>query len=91
MTILCLSLLNGQTSEVPVETEDQQAHNTTKLSSVPPCTPTSKSIENASKEGKGGDLQECEGREGGADSQSLLMEIVSEIATEPGADFMQDI
>lgn len=81
----------NKTSEVPVETDNQQAHNTTKLSSVPPCTPTSKSIENASKEGKGGDLQECEGREGGADSQSLLMEIVSEIAAEPGADFMQDI
>ena len=91
MTILLASLWNGQMGKVPDETENHQADDTTKLSSVPPCSPISKSRENGPNRGDDGDLRECEGGEGEADSQSLLMEVVSEIAAAPGVDYMQNI
>jgi len=81
--------VTAQTSEVPGETENQQTDNIARLSSVPPSTPTPKGVDNLSKDGK--DLQEREGGVGEEDSQSLLMEVVSQIAAEPGADYMQDI
>lgn len=68
----------------------------TRLSTVPPCTPTptsakseGKSLENDSQSGV--DSQEDQVGEGEEDSQSLLMGIVSQIAAEPAADYMQDI
>ena len=68
----------------------------TKPSSVPPCTPTptldkteDKSLENGPQSGE--DSQEDEGGVGEEDSQSLLMGIVSQIAAEPTADYLQDI
>lgn len=81
--------VESKTSEVPGETENQQTDNIARLSSVPPSTPTPKGVDNLSKDGK--DLQEREGGVGEEDSQSLLMEVVSQIAAEPGADYMQDI
>lgn len=69
----------------------------TRISSVPPCTPTPTSAKNEDKSlenepQSGVDLQEDQGGEGEEkDSQSLLMGIVSQIAAEPTADYMQDI
>lgn len=86
------TLLNAQTIEVPDETEKQQDDNTTRLSSVPPCTPTpvpikteGVSLDNEPKSGVD------EGGVGEEDSESLLMGIVSQIAAEPAADYMKDI
>ncbi|XP_068714767.1 uncharacterized protein [Montipora foliosa] len=70
-------------TEVPDKTETQQACNTTKQSCLPSCTPTL-----ASKEQDSASDVKSEGGEG---SQSLLMDIVSQIAAEPVADYMQDI
>lgn len=81
--------MTAQTSEVPGETENQQTDNIARLSSVPPSTPTPKGVDNLSKDVE--DSQEREGGVGEEDSQSLLMEVVSQIAAEPGADYMQDI
>ena len=83
--------LHGQTREVPGETENQQGDNTTKLSSVPPCTPTPtpKGTDSVPKDSE--DSKEHDGGVGEEESQSLLMEIVSQIAAEPGADYMEDI
>ena len=84
---------NGQKTEVPDETENQQADNTRKSSSVPPCTPTPEGVENAPNcgESEGQDLQQPEEEGGDDDSKSVLMEILSQIAAEPEADYMQDI
>ena len=86
------TLLNAQTIEVPDETENQQDDNTTRISSVPPCTPTpgplkteGASLDNEPESGAD------EGGVGGENSQSLLMGIVSQIAAEPAADYMKDI
>lgn len=65
------------------ETENPQADNTTRPSSVPPCSPTpfARELENdTAVKSKGG---EC--------SQSHLNDIVSQIAAESGKDYMQDI
>ena len=91
--LFLLSLwFNEQKTEVPDETENQQADNTRKSSSVPPCTPTPEGVENAPncRESEGQDLQQPEEDGGDGDSKSVLMEIVSQIAAEPGADYMQD-
>lgn len=82
---------NEQKTEIPDETENQQADNTRKSSSVPPCTPTPEGVENAHKGGEGQDLQQPEEAGGNDDSKKVLMEIVSQIAAEPEADYMQDI
>ena len=42
-------------------------------------------------ESEGQDLQQPEEEGGDDDSKSVLMEIVSQIAAEPEADYMQDI
>ena len=78
--VVLFSLLNGQTSEARDETENKEAGNTTKVSNVPPCTPTRTS--SGPKD---------EPKEGDDESRTLLMEIVSQITAEPGADYMQDI
>lgn len=84
---------NGQKTEIPGETENQQADNTRTSSSVPPCTPTPESVENAPNcgESEGQDLPQPEEDGGDDDSKRVLMEIVSQIAAEPEADYMQDI
>lgn len=58
----------------------------TRRSSVPPCSPTPVLVET---EGTESGLNE--GGVGEEDSKSLLMGIVSQIAAEPGADYMKDI
>jgi len=65
------------------ETENPQAGNTTRPSSVPPCSPTpfARELEN----------ETAVKSEGGECSQSHLNDIVSQIAAEPGKDYMQDI
>lgn len=84
---------NSKKTEIPDETETQQADNTRKSSSVPPCTPTPEGVENAPNcgESEGQDLQQPEEDGGDDDSKRVLMEIVSQIAAEPEADYMQDI
>lgn len=82
---------NEQETEIPDETDNQQGDNTRKSSSVPPCTPTPEGLENSPKESEGQDLQQPEEDGGDDDSKSVLMEIVSQIAAEPEADYMQDI
>ena len=87
-----LTLLNAQTIEVPDDTEKQQDDSTTRLSSVPPCTPTPVAVKT-----DGTDLDNepesgvDEGEVEEEDSQSLLMGIVSQISSEPAADYMKDI
>ena len=92
MLTVRLTLLNAQTIEVPDETEKQQDDSTTRRSSVPPCTPTpvpvkteDTDVDNEPESGVD------EGGVGEEDSQSLLMGIVSQITSEPGADYMKDI
>lgn len=72
--------MNGQGIE---ETENPQAGNTTRPSSVPPCSPTpfARELED----------ETVVKSEGGECSQSHLNDIVSQIAAEPGKDYMQDI
>lgn len=87
---LYLSLLNDQASEGPEEAESHQAGNTTKVSSVPPCTPTpTSSTDDVPGDTK--DSEECEGGVAEEESRSLLMDIVSQIAAENGTDYLQDI
>jgi len=74
------------TAEVTDDTEKQQDDSTTRRSSVPPCSPTPVPVET---EGTESGLNE--GGVGEEDSKSLLMGIVSQIAAEPGADYMKDI
>ncbi|XP_015761003.1 PREDICTED: uncharacterized protein LOC107340157 isoform X2 [Acropora digitifera] len=65
------------------ETENPQAGNTTRPSSVPPCSPTpfARELKN----------ETAVKSEGGECRQSHLNDIVSQIAAEPGKDYMQDI
>lgn len=82
--------LNGETDEGPGEAESHQAGNTTKVSSVPPCTPTpTSSTDDVPGDTK--DSEECEGGVAEEESRSLLMDIVSQIAAENGTDYLQDI
>lgn len=78
--------------EVPDDTEKQQGDSTTRLSSVPPCTPTPSAIKT---EGTDVDNEPESGVDEGEveeeDSHSLLMGIVSQISSEPAADYMKDI
>ena len=87
-----LTLLNAQTIEVPDDTEKQQDVTTTRLSSVPPCTPTPVAV---ITEGTDLDNEPESGVDQGEveeeDSQSLLMGVVSQISSEPAADYMKDI
>ena len=87
-----LTLLNAQTIEVPDDTERRQDDSTTRLSSVPPCTPTPVAIKT---EGTDVDNELESGVDEGEveeeDPQSLLMGIVSQISSEPAADYMKDI
>lgn len=86
------ALLNAQTIEVPDDAGKQQDDSTTRLSSVPPCTPTPVPIKT---EGTDVDNEPesgvDEGGVGEEDSQSLLMDVVSQIASDPAADYMKDI
>ncbi|XP_020611219.1 uncharacterized protein LOC110049741 isoform X2 [Orbicella faveolata] len=81
-----------KTIEVPDDTGKQQDDSTTRLSSVPPCTPTPVPIKT---EGTDVDNEPesgvDEGGVGEEDSQSLLMDVVSQIASDPAADYMKDI
>ena len=92
LTAFRFTLSNAQTIEAPDDTEKQQDDSTTRLSSVPPCTPTPVPMET---EGTSVDDETengvNEGEVGEEDSQSLLMGIVSQIAAEPAADYMKDI
>lgn len=81
-----------KTTEVPDDTERRQDDSTTRLSSVPPCTPTPVAIKT---EGTDVDNEPESGVDEGEveeeDPQSLLMGIVSQISSEPAADYMKDI
>lgn len=87
-----LTLLNAQTIEAPDDTEKRQDDSTTRLSSVPPCTPTPVATKT---EGTDVDNELESGVDEGEveeeDPQSLLMGIVSQISSEPAADYMKDI
>lgn len=86
LTAFRFTLFNAQTAEVSDDTEKQQHDSTTRRSSVPPCSPTPVPVKT---EGTESGLNE--GGVGEEDSKSLLMDIVSQIAAEPGADYMKDI
>ena len=96
MLMFRLTLFNAQTIEVPDDTEKQQDDSTTRLSSVPPCTPTPVAIKTEGTDldnepESGVDEGEGEGEVEEEDSQSLLMGIVSQISSKPAADYMKDI